>query len=328
MPTTSETQTQSRSRQAYRSLTDHWPDNPWLEQLCEQAEQTLANHTHGDLARWLEALEGLPVVQQSAIADRPAPALGSAVPDQGELKELLMRLHPWRKGPFELAGMQIDSEWRSDWKWQRIAPHLDLDQKTILDIGCGNGYFGWRMLAEGAKCVVGIDPTLVFVMQWLACRHFAGDKPNYVLPLRVEDLAEGTPDFDLVFSMGVLYHRRDPLDHLQQTLSLLKPGGQLVLETLVLPEGGEQTTLVPEGRYARMRNVWAIPSVEQLHGWLREAGFRSSSLLNVTATSTGEQRTTPWMTFESLEQALDPVNPNRTLEGHPAPTRAVTLVQK
>ena len=184
------------------------------------------------------------------------------------------------------------------------------------------------MLAEGAKCVIGIDPTLVFVIQWLACRHFAGDQPNYVMPLRVEDLNEGTPDFDMVFSMGVLYHRRDPLVHLQQILSLLKPAGQLILVTLVLPEGEVQTTLVPQGRYARMRNVWAIPCIEQLHGWLREAGFRSSSLLDVTATSTAEQRTTPWMTFESLEQALDPMDLNRTLEGHPAPTRAVMLVQK
>lgn len=326
MPMTSETQ--ARSRQAYSTLSEYWPGNPWVEQLCEQAEQTLANHTHGDLARWREALEALPVVQQCALTDRPAPALGEAAPDQEKLKELLMRLHPWRKGPFELAGTHIDSEWRSDWKWQRIAPYLDLDQKTILDIGCGNGYFGWRMLAEGAKCVVGIDPTLVFVMQWLACKHFAGDQPNYVLPQRAEDLVEGKPNFDLVFSMGVLYHRRDPLAHLHQILGLLKPGGQLLLETLVLPEGGEQPTLVPEKRYARMRNVWAIPSTKQLQAWLRQAGFGSSALLDVTPTSTSEQRSTPWMTFESLEEALDPTDPSRTLEGHPAPTRAVMLVQK
>jgi tRNA (mo5U34)-methyltransferase len=321
-------ETQARSQQTYGSLSERWPHNPWVQQICKQAEQTLTNHVHGDLPRWREALAAMPVVKQAVVADRPMPVLGEKAPDQEKLKELLMCLHPWRKGPFELAGVPLNAEWRSDWKWQRIGPHLDLDQKTILDIGCGNGYFGWRMLAEGAKCVIGIDPTLVYVMQWLACRHFAGDKPNYVLPLRVEELAEGTPGFDLVFSMGVLYHRRDPLSHLQQTLNLLKPGGQLLLETLVLPEGGDQAMLVPEQRYARMRNVWAIPNIDQLQGWLREAGFSSSSLLDVTPTSTSEQRSTQWMTFESLQQALDPMDLSRTIEGYPAPTRAVMLVQK
>ena len=163
--------------------------------------------------------------------------LGAPVDDIAGLRETLMAFHPWRKGPLELGGVAIDTEWRSDWKWERVRGHVDLRGARVLDIGCGNGYFGWRMLAEGAKLVVGIDPTLVFVMQWLACRNFAGSLPNYVLPLGIEDLPRGEPAFDAVFSMGVLYHRRDPLQHLQQIRTLLKPGGTLMLETLVWPEG-------------------------------------------------------------------------------------------
>ena len=64
------------------------------------------------------------------------------------------------------------------------------------------------MLAAGAKLVVGIDPTVVFVMQWLAMQKLGPGLKNFVLPLGIEDLPENTAGFDCVFSMGVLYHRR------------------------------------------------------------------------------------------------------------------------
>jgi len=275
-------------------------------------------------------------------ADQPAPRLGLAAPDQVKLAETLMQLHPWRKGPLQLGGCHIDTEWRSDWKWNRLAPHLDFQDKQVLDIGCGNGYFGWRMLAAGAQLVVGIDPTLLFVMQWLACRHFAGNFPNYVLPLGVEDLPlgdseQGSPqaNMDTVLSMGVLYHRRDPVEHLRQIAALLRPGGEMVLETLVLPRGQarnmDDEILVPENRYARMRNVWAVPGTSRLLDWVTEAGFKNIRLVDVTTTQVSEQRSTGWMKFESLAESLaelpDKEKPGRTLEGYPAPTRAMILAE-
>jgi tRNA (mo5U34)-methyltransferase len=196
----------------------------------------------------------------------------------------------------------------------------------VLDIGCGNGYFGLRMLGAGAALVVGVDPTLLFVMQHLACRHFADDLPNFVLPLGIEDLPAGPAGFDTVFSMGVLYHRKDPAEHLERLRGLLKKcGGTLVLETLVLPQNRRGDLLVPDGRYARMRNVWAIPGTERLCGWVRKAGFHSVEVVDETATTPSEQRSTAWMRFESLEQALDPEDGSRTVEGLPAPVRAIVI---
>jgi tRNA (mo5U34)-methyltransferase len=179
------------------------------------------------------------------------------------------------------------------------------------------------MLADGAALVVGIDPTLLFVMQWLACRHFAGDLRNYVLPLGIEDLPPGTPAFDAVFSMGVLYHRRDPLQHLEQVRSLLKPGGTLVLETLIWPEQPVGAKWKPPARYARMRNVWSVPRLQVIEDWLGQAGFTNVRLLDVNQTGVDEQRSTEWMRFESLAEALNPENPGLTVEGYPAPTRAL-----
>ena len=260
-------------------------------------------------------------------ADRAAPRLGKGAADPQHLREVLMRLHPWRKGPLELGGVLIDTEWRSDWKWARIQPHLDLAAQRVLDIGCGNGYFGWRMLAAGASLVVGVDPTLVYVMQWLACRHFAGNVPNFVLPLGIEHLPVGPAGFDCVFSMGVLYHRRNPVEHLGQIRALLRRDGVLVLETLVLLDETYGPVLVPESRYARMRNVWAIPTIDGLLAWFRKAGFKTPQLVDVTATSTQEQRSTPWMRFDSLAEALHPEDARQTVEGYPAPTRALLIAR-
>jgi tRNA (mo5U34)-methyltransferase len=297
----------------------------WLNAVCELARQKLSGHAHGDLPRWRRALERLPEGAASANLSGSVPSLGPVARDHRALREALMELHPWRKGPLCLGGVRIETEWRSGWKWDRVRPHIDLTGNRVLDIGCGNGYFGLRMLEAGASLVVGIDPTLLFVMQWLACRHFSGDIPNYVLPLGIEDLPDQPATFDTVFTMGVLYHRKDPVHHLKRIRSLLRTGGTMVLETLVLPPGSEQDLLIPQDRYARMRNVWAIPGTGRLEAWVSEAGFDEYRLVNLTKTRVEEQRSTDWMRFESLNKSLDPLDVSKTVEGHPAPVRAVMV---
>jgi tRNA (mo5U34)-methyltransferase len=299
---------------------------PWLPALIDQSEKILKEGSHGDLPAWLQALSKLPQASHFFDGGPAEPVHGQGVEDGKFLSEQLAKLHPWRKGPLNIGGIHIDTEWRSDWKWDRIAPHLNLDGHRILDIGCGNGYYGWRMLDHGALSIIGIDPTLVYAMQWLACRHFSGQTPNYVLPLGLEDLPTDAGGFDTVFSMGVLYHRRDPASHLRRLASLLKPGGQLLLETLVI-EGDGDEQLVPEQRYARMRNVWSIPTVSKLESQTRDAGFDAIQVLDVSRTGTDEQRTTQWMRFESLAQSLDPQDSSKTIEGHPAPVRAALLAK-
>ncbi len=296
-----------------------WPE------LAELGWHHLKNSSHGDLPQWLEIIESLEEGDGYCRLDCAAPVLGRPVGNTTLLRQRLLGLHPWRKGPLEPGGIRVDTEWRSDWKWARLEPHLDLGGQRILDIGCGNGYFGLRMLAAGAELVVGIDPTLVFVMQWLALQRLCPGLNNYVLPLGIEDLPKDITAFDSVFSMGVLYHRRKPVEHLEQLKKLTRPGGQIVLETLVLEAKGKEI-LKPPGRYARMRNVHAIPSLAVLRDWLEEAGLTGAELIDVSKTTTDEQRSTEWMTFESLRECLDMNNPSLTVEGHPAPVRAAFLI--
>ncbi len=299
----------------------------WQSLLSPQIEQALNPASHGDLPAWYAALDQLPSLAINSV-DLNCDALRIGEPTdidattRDRLRGRLMAFHPWRKGPFELCGMLIDTEWHSDWKWNRIAPHIDLAGRRVLDVGCGNGYYGWRMVGAGAELVVGIDPTLRYVMQYAALRRYIGESGNYVLPLKFEALPEETGFFDTVFSMGVLYHRRDPLEHLARLRGQLRPGGQLILEGLVL-EGDGEAVLHPKGRYAKMKNVYAIPSCATLGGWLAQAGFGAVELLDVSPTTIAEQRRTAWMSFESLADFLDPADPRKTIEGHPAPVRAV-----
>ncbi|MCP5178599.1 MAG: tRNA 5-methoxyuridine(34)/uridine 5-oxyacetic acid(34) synthase CmoB [Pseudomonadales bacterium] len=260
---------------------------------------------HGDFPRWRDAIDAL------LAGDAAEPAL--------------RQLMPWRKGPWQFGELHIDTEWRSDWKWQRLEPHLaPLSDRRVLDIGSGNGYFGWRLLEHGAAAVIGVDPTLLFCMQHLAAISLLGPHANWVLPLALEEL-DVTTGFDTVLSMGVIYHRRDPADHLKRLFAHTRPGGELVLESLVV-DG--TTPLLPHARYARMRNVHIVPTPETLCCWLEEAGFRNCRVVDITPTSTEEQRTTDWMQFESLAQSLDPRDAALTVEGYPAPCRAIVLASR
>ena len=240
----------------------------------------------------------------------------------------LIKLKPWRKGPLLVGSTKIDTEWRSDWKWERIKQQgIDLSEKFVLDIGAGNGYYLFRMLEAGAKVALGIDPTILFNYQFAAMQKLSSKNNAFLLPLRSEHLP-AFKIFDVVFCLGVLYHRRSPIDQLRELLSFLKPKGELVLETLILPEKENGEILMPKDRYAKMSNVWFIPSEKVLQIMLQRSGFSQIEVVDVTTTSTKEQRSTEWMDFQSLSDFLDPNDEDKTVEGYPAPTRALVIAKK
>ena len=308
----------------------------WQNALEAALETALDPDANGNLPKWLPALETIMnfppsdtiCLNESAIKAR---SQQFSETNRTELTQALKTFMPWRKGPFEIEGIYIDTEWHSDWKWDRVSPHLSsLKGRKVLDIGCGSGYHLWRMLGEGAEFALGVDPGLLFMTQFLAIKHFVGDTlPAYFLPLTLEQLPKTqlSEAFDTVFSMGVLYHRRSPIDHIMDLKRYLKPGGELVLETLVIPETRGQL-LVPKERYAQMNNVWFIPSVKELAHWLEKCGFKNVRCVDLDQTSTNEQRTTEWMNWNSLTDFLDPQDSNKTIEGYSAPLRAVMIANK
>ncbi len=303
----------------------------WLEVLPAQVAAWQRENLHGKFRDWEKSVEYLPLLTpQKLDLLNSVSAQADNLSDRQRLgiENLLRNLMPWRKGPYSLYGTDIDTEWRSDWKWDRVLPHISpLTHRTVLDVGCGSGYHMWRMIGAGAKLVVGIDPMQLFLCQFEAVRKLLGDdRRAHLLPLGIEQLP-ALQAFDTVFSMGVLYHRRSPLDHLLQLKNQLVSDGELVLETLVV-EGDENTVLVPGERYAQMRNVYFIPSAAALKGWLEKCGFVDVRIADYAVTSVEEQRRTPWMTSESLAEFLDPNDSSKTVEGYPAPLRAVLVARK
>ncbi|NWA43063.1 tRNA 5-methoxyuridine(34)/uridine 5-oxyacetic acid(34) synthase CmoB [Pseudomonas reactans] len=308
------------------------PLSPWLNTLPSQLTAWQKESLHGKFKMWFNAVDRLPLLQPEKLDLLHSVTANMLEPlPQGQregIENLLRNLMPWRKGPFSLYDVEIDTEWRSDWKWDRVLPHISsLAGRTILDVGCGSGYHMWRMIGAGAHLAVGIDPMQLFLCQFEAVRKLlGGDQRAHLLPLGIEQLPELNA-FDTVFSMGVLYHRRSPLDHLYQLKNQLVNGGELVLETLVV-EGDSQQVLVPGDRYAQMNNIYFIPSAEALKGWLIKCGFVNVRIADVSVTTLDEQRRTPWMTSESLAEFLDPKDPTKTIEGYPAPTRALLIANK
>ncbi len=301
----------------------------WVAPLEAQLNETWATLNDGNLPRLLGYLENLPDISPASIEYNDAvQIIGSTESQLGELNKALKELMPWRKGPFQFFETDINSEWRCDLKWQRVAPHMsDLKGRHVLDVGSGNGYYGWRMKAHGAATVAGIDPSWLSVVQHLAVNKYIRDPSHTVLPFTLESMTPNLEAFDTVFSMGVLYHRRSPLDHLFELRGALRPGGELILETIVI-EGNERESLVPMGRYARMNNVWFLPTASTLAAWLEKMGFINIRIADTSRTTADEQRTTQWKPGQSLADYLDPTDPNKTIEGHPAPIRAILIAEK
>jgi len=230
----------------------------WQNALEATLETALDPDANGNLPKWLPALETIMMLPSSDTAQLNQSAIKACSPnfsgaDREQLTQALKAFMPWRKGPFDIEGVYIDTEWHSDWKWDRISPHLSsLKGRKVLDIGCGSGYHLWRMLGDGAEFALGVDPGLLFMTQFLAIKHFVGESlPAYFLPLTLEQLPKTQPSevFDTVFSMGVLYHRLSPIDHLKELRCFIRKEGELVLETLVI-EGDDSNVLIPEDRYA------------------------------------------------------------------------------
>ncbi|MGB1199365.1 MAG: tRNA 5-methoxyuridine(34)/uridine 5-oxyacetic acid(34) synthase CmoB [Thalassotalea sp.] len=300
----------------------------WLNTLPAQLTLWQKENLHGEFAHWQKTLAALPETTVNSVDLSTQVSAGEAEDindgQRKRIENLLKKFKPWRKGPYHIHGLHIDTEWRSDFKWDRLKSHISpLKNRYVLDIGCGSGYHLWRMRGEQAKFVVGIDPTQLFLMQFNAIQHFINDDSVNLLPLGVEDLPE-LKAFDTVFAMGVLYHRRSPIDFLYQLKAQLAKGGELVLETLVV-DGDENTVLVPGERYAKMRNVWFLPSCAAMCGWLERVGFNNIRVVNTDITALEEQRKTDWIDTESLQDFLDPNDNSKTIEGYPAPKRAIFI---
>jgi len=298
--------------------------NPIKEDLIRETEIVLSQK-NGNIPKWEISLESIKQfgTGQVRYTDPYIHIDNSTTQDS---IDSFLELRPWRKGPYQVGNISIDSEWDGSLKWKRLESifHLIKD-KEVLDIGSGNGYFSFLLSLFGAKHVLAIEPFLLFNYQFHAINSLIEEPLNITMaPLRLEQLSN-KKEFDLIFSMGVLYHQKDHLSHLRKIKNLLKPDGYFLLETLIVD--GKNELIVPKDRYAKMRNVFNIPSIDVIETWLAKTGFKNIELIDINQTKPIEQRKTLWIgdQTESLEDFLDKYDSNKTIEGYPAPKRAMFL---
>ncbi len=241
------------------------------------------------------------------------------------VKETAWAMRPWRKGPFEVLGTFIDSEWRSYIKYNLLRPYMDLNAKDVADVGCNNGYYMFRMLEFKPRSITGFDPSPLFRTQFDFINHFLQSSIEYEL-LGVEHLPYYPKKFDVIFCLGVLYHRSDPIAMLKWLKAALKKEGEIFLDSFYIP-GDEPMALCPGKTYSKIANVHFVPTIKALQNWCEKAGF-AFELLKTMQTTSKEQRKTPWILGESLEDFLDPNDSTKTIEGYPAPRRVYVRLRR
>lgn len=245
-----------------------------------------------------------------------------------DLNHILKTFIPWRKGPFEIFGNAIDSEWKSDLKWDRVFPQLDsLEGKKIADIGCNNGYYMFRMAAHNPELVIGLDPTVRHWYAFTFLQQFTQIQSLHFELLGIEHMHHYYSFFDVVFCMGVLYHHPNPIGMLRGILKSMKIGGQLIVESLGIP-GDESIALFPEKRYAKVPGNWFVPTQTCLMNWIKRSGFKEVTPFYGHQLLQEEQRSTEWAPYQSLEDFLDPTDSTKTIEGYPAPHRFYISARK
>tara|TARA_B100001989_G_scaffold196997_1_gene145630 strand:- start:200 stop:1171 length:972 start_codon:yes stop_codon:yes gene_type:complete len=235
-------------------------------------------------------------------------------------------LKPWRKGPFKLNELIIDTEWQSNLKWDRINKHINFENKTVLDVGTGNGYYLYKLVQAKAKTVIGLEPHPLYIMQFLLLNHLHPKSNIIMLPTGWQTCSQLKNKFNIILCMGVLYHQKNPINLLKTLKQTVTKNGTVILETLIIKQKN-QSILLPQGRYCKMKNIYHLPSIDMLKYWCNISGFKQIDILNETQTTSTEQRSTNWSSQESLQNFLNPKNNQLTIEGYPAPVRVILKLQ-
>lgn len=297
-----------------------------LKQLREERQKWL---TWKNIAPLQEAIASLPTLEVKHVwlSDVVEVEFTTTAADQeAKILEVAKALKPWRKGPFQISQIFIDSEWQSFIKYNLLEPYFDLKDKVVGDIGCNNAYYLFRMQSNQPKKLVGFDPSAITYSQFQFINHYLKSDIVYEL-LGVEHVEFYEHRFDLLFCLGVLYHRSDPVAMLKSLYRGLNGGGELILDTFMI-DGEDEICLTPRDRYSKIPNIYFIPTVNALKNWCYRAGFERVEVLAIKKTELNEQRKTEWIDSQSLDHFLDPDDESRTIEGYPAPKRVYIKAYK
>jgi len=293
-----------------------------LEEIRKEREKW---YTWKNIKPLRDALDELEAVEAEVTLDDVIKIEGE-YQNIDRLYEIAKMMMPWRKGPFDLFGIFIDTEWQSFMKYNLLRPYFNLEGKRVADIGCNNGYYMFRMQEDNPKKLVGFDPSALYKTQFDFLNHFIKSDIVYEL-LGVEHAEFYEEKFDTIFCLGVLYHRSDPVTMLKQLYRSLDKQGEVFLDTFYI-DGDDEMALCPKSSYSKIPNIYFVPTISALKNWCYRAGFGEVEVLTTSITTPQEQRKTSWIEGQSLEDFLDPSDPTKTVEGYPAPKRVYVKLVK
>jgi len=302
---------------------DERVNHSMLKKILEKRATTFENP---NTIRFMSSLATLPNERARDVSYKN-PEIQIDITTTDTIKKKLKALIPWRKGPFKFGDITINSEWQSNLKWDRFNPyHNIINNKRVIDIGCGNGYYMFKMCEHNPKFILGIDPSDLTYFQFHAAQHFISNPRVHYLPIGWENLEPFKKFFEVVFCMGIMYHHRSPVD-LFKTIRLASTDKMtLFFDTLII-DGKDDVALFPKGRYAQMPNIYFIPTLNCLKNMLSRAGLNKVTVLSVDKTTPHEQRSTEWTYEKSLHDFLDPNDTSKTIEGYPAPLRVALIAE-
>jgi SAM-dependent methyltransferase len=111
--------------------------------------------------------------------------------------------------------------------------------KSVLDIGCNEGFFCFKAAAGGAARVVGLDRDARFIAG-ARVRYASSDLPQDVIEFRTQSW-DHLPDekFDIIFFLSALHYAADQAKVIHSLVERLTPSGMLVLECGIV-EGADR----------------------------------------------------------------------------------------
>ena len=167
-----------------------------------------------------------------------------------------------------------------------ISKQCSLDNKHVIDVGCGGGILSEALARSGAK-TTGIDMGEMALN--VAKLHALESELSidYQHITAEEKAQQSAQSYDLATCMEMLEHVPDPLSIIQACADLVKPGGDLFFSTLnrhpkaylLAVLGAEYVmNMLPKGTHDYKRFI--KPS--ELAKWCRQAGLQVSQIKGIS----------------------------------------------
>jgi tRNA (mo5U34)-methyltransferase len=165
---------------------------------------------------------------------------------------------------------------------------FDFRGKTVLDIGCWDGYWSFYAERRGAAAVLASDD---FTQNWsnaegiFLAKQLLGSAVEVIPDLSVYSLTSLKRKFDIILCLGVYYHLWDPFFAFAQIRHCCHR------DTVLLLEGNVTTRLSPNGIYLSSSVAVSkfTPTIEALKEMLVATYFRPESTVFINP----QEATTP-----------------------------------